>query len=161
MNAKGLDCLFCKRTFVAPSSVAMHLESGCHGITRQQVTAAVHNLNIVPTISVDRSLEEPNAVPPVILVYSATELAFNGFAYECYLCHHTFATLGSLNSHFNSAAHDDDEFKCPNVNCGSEFTLISGLIQHIESERCGLAKFTEVRDQFASLTDVLSRRLES
>lgn len=155
---RGFDCLFCERNFGTPSAVAMHIESGCHKVTRHQVTAAVHKLKIVPTISVDRRLEGPTL--PSVVTYSATKLAFNGSAYECYLCHRTFATLGRLNAHLNSPAHDDDEFKCPNKKCGSEFKLVSGLIQHIESETCGLAKFKEVQSQFENLTDMFSRRLK-
>jgi hypothetical protein len=157
---KNFDCLFCDRAFKTPSAVAMDVESGCHKITRHQVTAAVHKLKIVPTISVSRRLEGPILPPAVIVTYSATQLAFNGSAYECYLCHRTYATLGRLNAHLNSPAHDADEFKCPNSKCKSEFKLISGLIQHIESGSCGLAKFKTVQSQFEKLTEQLSRTLK-
>ncbi|KAF9459148.1 hypothetical protein BDZ94DRAFT_1225130 [Collybia nuda] len=157
---KMFDCLFCDREFNQPSAVAMHIESGCHKVTRHQVTAAVHKLKISPTISVNRRLEGPILPPTTIITYSATELAFNGYAYECYLCHKTFRGLKYLNAHLNSPAHDDDEFKCPGKKCKSEFKLVSGLIQHIESGSCGLARFKEVQDQFESLTDRFSRSLK-
>jgi len=73
-----------------------------------------------------------------------TELAFNGTAYECYLCHRTFRTLNALNSHVGSPAHDANEFECPK--CEREFKLISSLMQHIEREVCGIAKFNSIGD---------------
>lgn len=151
--------MFCDKEFGQPSAVAMHIESGCHKVTRHQVTAAVHKLKIVPTISINHRLEGP-ILPTVIITYSATELAFNGTAYECYLCHDTFRTLKGLNAHLKSPAHDDNEFKCPGKKCRSEFKLVSGLIQHIECGTCGVAKFKEVQDQFESLTDQFSRTLK-
>jgi hypothetical protein len=137
---KNFDCLICDRAFKTPSAVAMHIESGCHNITRHQVTAFVHELKVVPTTSVSRRLKGP-ILPSAAIMTSATQLAFNGYAYECYLCHHTFMTLERLNAHLNSPAHDADEFKCLNPACKTEFKLISGLIQHIESGSCGLVKF--------------------
>ncbi|KAF9459150.1 hypothetical protein BDZ94DRAFT_1268917 [Collybia nuda] len=109
----------------------MHIESGVHGITRHQVTVAVHKLGIIPTISVDRRLEGPIEPPAVIVSYTATEEAFNGRTYKCIFCFCTYATLRALNAHLNSPAHDADEFKCPK--CRNQFKLVSGFIQHIES----------------------------
>jgi hypothetical protein len=79
---------------------------------------------------------------PRVMSHYVTERAFNGTAYECYLCHRTFRTLGALNSHVSSLAHDANEFRCPK--CEGEYKLISGLMQHIESEGCGIAKFQAV-----------------
>ncbi|EGO27988.1 hypothetical protein SERLADRAFT_383880, partial [Serpula lacrymans var. lacrymans S7.9] len=140
-----------------PSGTAHHIESGaCHHITRHQVTAAVHSMGIVPTISVSRRLEGPY-VPPTIVHYSATEQSFNGKAFQCYLCPRSFKSLSSLNTHLNSAAHDDDEFKCPK--CKRQFALISGLIQHIESEVCGAARISQVEDFASDLAGRFSRAL--
>lgn len=136
----------------------MHIESGSHKITRHQVTVAVHKLGIVPTISVARRLEAPIEAPATIITYKATEEAFNGVSYECYLCGSTHATLGRLNTHLNSPAHDADEFKCPK--CEAQFKLVSGLTQHIESGTCAIAKFKEVQGHFENLTDQFSRALK-
>lgn len=155
---RGLDfeCPLCPKRFKTPSSIALHIESGtCHNISRAQVTAAVHALKIVPTISVSRRIEGGTIR---VVSYYATERAFNGTAYECYLCHRTFRTLGALNSHINSPTHDADEFKCPK--CKRKYKLVSGLMQHIESEVCGIARFQVVEDFTKNLVDQFLKRLK-
>ncbi|EIM84206.1 uncharacterized protein STEHIDRAFT_82087 [Stereum hirsutum FP-91666 SS1] len=154
-----LKCPLCSSRFTVPSAIAQHIESGaCHNGSRHQVTAAVRSLNIASPISVSHRLTQG---PPtsVIVSYQATELAFNPRinAYECYLCHGTFRTIHALNRHLNSAAHDQDEFKCPK--CRRLFTLVSGLIQHIESEVCGLARFQQVEDEAHELMTRFTRAL--
>jgi len=156
-GGRVLNCPFCSNLFKTPSAIAMHVESGCHNINRHQVTAAVHGMNIVPQISIPHCIEGPRASAPRLISYSANELAFNGCAYECYLCHRTFKTLDGLNQHLNSPTHDATEFQCPH--CNSQFQLISGLTQHIESESCGVARFREVTRHFETLTDRFSRLL--
>ncbi len=135
----------------------MHIESGCHGITRHQLTYAVHHkLKVAPLISVGRRIEGASQ-PRRLIQYSANERSFNGSAYECYLCHDTFKTLDRLNQHFNSPVHDDTEFRCPQ--CRKEFKVISGLVQHIESGSCGIARFKEVTRHFENLTHQFRRML--
>jgi uncharacterized Zn-finger protein len=155
---RGLDfeCPLCSKRFKTPSSIALHIESGtCHNFSRAQVTAAVHALKIVPTISVSHRIEGGTIR---VVSYYVTERAFNGTAYECYLCHRTFRTLGALNSHINSPAHDADEFKCPK--CKRKYKLVSGLMQHIESEACGIARFQVVEDFTKNLVDQFLKRLK-
>jgi len=154
-NARDCECLLCPKRFKTPSSVALHVESGaCHSFSREQVTAVAHALRIVPTISTSRRIEGGT---PRVVTYYATERAFNGIAYECYLCHHTFGTLSALNSHVGSPAHDANEFICPK--CKWECKLISGLMQHIESEVCGIAKFETVGNFAMDLTNQFRQRL--
>jgi len=45
-------------------------------------------------------------------------------------------------SHLNSPAHDKDEFVCPK--CNTQFKLVSGLVQHLESASCGLSNIDDV-----------------
>lgn len=144
------------------SAIAQHIESGaCHqSINRHTVTRAIHELGIIPTISIDRRITGGNThVTRAITTYSATERAFNSRlnAYECYLCHKLFSSLNSLNTHLDSPAHDSKEFKCPK--CRKQYSLISGLVQHIESEVCGLARFKGVQDQMQDLTGSFRRLL--
>jgi uncharacterized C2H2 Zn-finger protein len=143
--------------FKTPSAVAMHVESGCHRITRHQVTAAVHKLKIIPQISIDRLIGDTAKLPTRIIAYSANSSAYNGYGYECYFCHSTFKTLGRLNQHLSSPTHDGLEFRCPR--CASEFQLISGLVQHIESGCCGIARFNQIVRQFQRLTGQFSKLL--
>ncbi|EDR16112.1 uncharacterized protein LACBIDRAFT_301873 [Laccaria bicolor S238N-H82] len=154
---RSFKCPFCANTFKAPSAIAQHIESGCHKITRHQVTAAVKKLKIVPDICISRLL--PSSGPPTISTYIATEQSFNGTSYECFLCHKGFRLLTSLNAHLASPAHDADEFRCPK--CQRNFTVISALVQHIESEVCGLANMQKVQGNFNDLTANFSRLLRA
>ena len=155
---RSFKCPFCSNMFKAPSAIAHHIESGCHKINRHQVTAAVKKLNIVPEICITPRLL-PSSDPHTISTYIATEKSFNETSYECFLCHKGFRTLPSLNTHLASPAHDADEFRCPK--CKRDFTVISALVQHIESEVCGLAKMKEVQGHFDDLTVNFSRLLRA
>lgn len=77
----------------------------------------------------------------------ATERSWNGYGYECYLCHREFGSLTGLNQHLKSPAHEQNLYKCPNRACGREYKLLSGLVQHFESESCGVMKFSVVQQQ--------------
>ncbi|THU88906.1 hypothetical protein K435DRAFT_781861 [Dendrothele bispora CBS 962.96] len=153
-------CPLCSRDFKVPSAVADHIESGActNGkITRHHVTAAVHAMNISPSITITKRIT--GSAIPTVTTYTATELAFNGRAYECYLCNHGFKTLKSLNTHLTSPAHDAKEFICPHEKCQKNFKVLSALIRHIESECCGLAKLQSVRKFAHTLTGQFSRML--
>ncbi|KAK7458015.1 hypothetical protein VKT23_009923 [Stygiomarasmius scandens] len=153
-------CPLCRRDFKFPSAVADHIESGaCSNgkVTRHHVTAAVHAMNISPSITITKRIA--GSAVPTVTAYAATELAFNGKAYECYLCHRTFSTLKTLNTHLSSPAHDAQEFKCPHDKCKRKFKVLSALIRHIESECCGLAKLQSVRKFAHALTGQFSRML--
>ncbi|KAH8823717.1 hypothetical protein DL96DRAFT_235611 [Flagelloscypha sp. PMI_526] len=160
-KVNDLKCPLCSQMFAAPSAIAQHIESGgCSSkITRHHVTRAVQSLKISPTITVTQLIEGPSPLPKGTITYHATELAWNGNAYECYLCHKTCRKLSHLNDHFNSAAHDDDEFQCPGPKCGSKFALVSGLIQHIESGSCGVSKFQEVKNRMLDITSRFTKAL--
>ncbi|KAF8172719.1 hypothetical protein BJ912DRAFT_993276 [Pholiota molesta] len=156
-RGRDFQCPFCNGMFKSPSGIAQHIESGCHKITRHQVTAAVRKLQIVPDISIKR-ITGPVDPPTTIRTYFASEASFDGSAYKCYLCSKSFRTLAGLNSHLNSPAHDDDEFRCPK--CKTEFKLISGFVQHLESRSCGLAETPEIDNYFNDLTSRFSRLLK-
>ncbi|KAF9025405.1 hypothetical protein BDZ89DRAFT_1068283 [Hymenopellis radicata] len=128
--------LKCPRFFKAPSDTATH-----------DVAAEVPAPKFHPTIppSPRRSPTPAN----VTTTSFVTKLALNRRTgkYECYLCHRGFGALFSLKAHLASPAHDAKEFKCPHYSCGQQFPVISALIQHIEHEGCGLARFrTQCRE---------------
>ena len=158
--SQNSKCPICPSYFASPSAVAHHIESGCHGITRNQVTHAVKTLDIVPNICIDKRIEgaSPTPLPPPstsINYYIASPSSFNGRAYACFICQRMFRSLSSLSDHLNSAAHDANEFKCPK--CKKRFKLISALIQHIESAACRLAGLQEVSNHFQGLIAHFSR----
>ncbi|KIY65599.1 hypothetical protein CYLTODRAFT_437797 [Cylindrobasidium torrendii FP15055 ss-10] len=158
-KAADMKCPMCPRLFKTPSGIAEHVEQGgCNPrINRHQVTAAIHAMNIVPTISINRRITGPAVQSRT--TYIATPAAWNGYAYECYLCHRNYRGLDDLNKHLASAAHDAKEFQCPHGSCRKKFTIISALIKHIESESCGLAKFKVVERITDSLTSQFTRAL--
>ena len=75
----------------------------------------------------------------------ATGRAWNGREYECYLCtrYRGFPSLAALNQHLQSPAHAEKRYKCPSAwsGCGREFSTLSGFVQHMESEQCGVYRF--------------------
>ena len=77
----------------------------------------------------------------------ATDRAWNGYGFECYLCPKQFSSLRGLNQHIQSPAHEQPIYHCPKVSCGKNFKLLSGLVQHLESESCGLMRFTQIQQQ--------------
>ncbi|KAG2007184.1 hypothetical protein CC2G_014900 [Coprinopsis cinerea AmutBmut pab1-1] len=143
----------CGSCFKSPSGLAHHLESRTHNsIDRNVVTGIAQKMDIVPPISIIRERGAGNGVNPTPAAsYVATAASWNGKHFECYLCHRGFARLDSLNAHLNSAAHDENEFKCPNTKCKKSFTLISGFVQHLESRSCGLANIKEIQARFDDL----------
>lgn len=160
---KKFPCPFCSTKFRLASAVANHLESGCHGVTRHQITAVAHGLKIIPNIVITPRIQEPGQLIPTpspLTKLYASEEAFNGSAYVCARCpQRQFLTIQRLEKHLNSAVHDAAEFKCPQPKCGREFTLISGFIQHIESRTCKLAQLKEIQRRFENLSGQLKQLL--
>jgi len=141
----SLKCPFCKSDYATASAVTIHLESGTctSGLTRQKINELV------------RILDRGNVITrPMITMPGydcvetlATFRAWNGYGYECYLCNRVFDALNSLNQHLKSPAHEESMYRCPKTSCGKHFKLLSGLVQHVESESCGVMRFTQVQAQ--------------
>ncbi|KAH8621607.1 zinc finger protein [Alternaria alternata] len=75
----------------------------------------------------------------------ATGATWNGFNYECYLCHREFSTLQGLNQHLNSPAHSEKLYHCPNRSCAGQFVRLASLFNHLESESCNFVRFEKVQ----------------
>lgn len=75
----------------------------------------------------------------------ATNRSWNGRAFECYLCSREFTTLQSLNSHIKRPVHEKNLYRCPKRSCGREYKLLSGLVQHLESESCDVMRFGNIQ----------------
>ncbi|TFK70093.1 hypothetical protein BDN72DRAFT_795833 [Pluteus cervinus] len=143
---KDVMCPFrgCNMRFVSRSALILHLESGnCpSGADRASVNRFVRQLdrnNVITNPS--RLLTNGDGEPH----WTATQRSWNGSAYECFLCHNTFRALPDLNKHLASPRHQDKIYRCPLNTCGVKFNTLSGLCQHIESERCGVSRFGEVQ----------------
>jgi hypothetical protein len=91
--------------------------------------------------------------------YTPNNFVDLGIPHACPLCSKTFRTVVGLTSHMNSPVHDPDAFKCPKPECGRQFTVVSGLIHHLESGSCKLASAGEIFERFALLTARFSKYL--
>ncbi|TEB29312.1 hypothetical protein FA13DRAFT_1735019 [Coprinellus micaceus] len=103
----------------------------------------------------------PHTFSPEPITYTPNDFANLGIPYACGICFKTFRTVVRLTQHMNSPVHDPDAFKCPKPDCGSQFALVSGLIQHLESgtRTCELASASEVFERFPLLTASFSKYL--
>ncbi|KAI9051551.1 hypothetical protein LZ554_004597 [Drepanopeziza brunnea f. sp. 'monogermtubi'] len=141
---RDTQCPFCRASFVTVSGFTIHLESG---------SCPQSNLNRPKLNNLVQRLDRNNVITRPMLTMPgyenvetvATERAWNGSAYACYLCTRKFASLRALNSHLSSPAHEEKVYRCPGGGCGRNYTLLSGLIQHVESESCGVMRFAQVQ----------------
>ncbi|KAF4630250.1 hypothetical protein G7Y89_g7885 [Cudoniella acicularis] len=140
-----MQCPFCKRSFATASGVTIHLESGScsSGLNRHKINDMVRRLDRNNVIT--RPMITMPGYDRVETI--ATSRAWNGSGFECYLCTKQFNSLHSLNNHLKSPAHEQKIYRCPNRQCGREYKLLSGLVQHVESESCGLMRFSQVQRQ--------------
>ena len=152
-------CPFCKVNYVSASGLAHHLETG------SCVRAPQLNRDTILRIVRER---DPHGVitnkqltwhDGTRVTYSATERAWNGDAWECYMCHREFNTANSLNQHLNSPAHQQAVYHCPNHRCGKEFKALAGLFNHLESETCAFMRFEKVQTQVGNVFNSSSRML--
>ncbi|KAJ6460274.1 hypothetical protein C8R45DRAFT_912779 [Mycena sanguinolenta] len=146
----------CGLAFVSRSALLLHLESGtCEsGADRPTINRYVREYDTQNVITHPSRLI---AGPGDNTTYKATARSWNGTAYECYLCHGEYRTLVSLNQHLASPRHQAKLYMCPLSVCREPFTTLSGLCQHIESERCGVAKFKVVQRTMDNLMGQMRR----
>ncbi|KAJ8496577.1 hypothetical protein ONZ51_g1017 [Trametes cubensis] len=153
----------CDKAFVSSAALIHHLESGgcVSRVDRHTVNRIVERLDRQNIITNPARVIAggTNAHPPTIVDQWATEYAWNGSAYECYLCHRTFRTLPALNQHLRSPTHDDKMYRCPHnlYGCGAEFVALSAFCQHVESGNCGVCRF---RGEVDRVLEGLSSRMK-
>jgi hypothetical protein len=140
-----MQCPFCKNSYTNASGLTIHLESGTcsSGLDRHKIN------NIVRRMDRNNVIINPNrmiTMPGQDQLF-ATERAWNGYFYECYLCDREFNSLPALNQHLKSPAHEQHIYRCPKVSCGRQYKLLSRLVQHVESESCGVMRFARVQAQ--------------
>ncbi|KAI0743101.1 hypothetical protein C8Q80DRAFT_1108110 [Daedaleopsis nitida] len=139
----------CGRAFVSYSALILQLEGGtCPSrVTRAMIDRAVSDADRGGFITNPNRLIGGGSVSAQggggVTAMWATEHAWNGAGYECYLCHRTYGSLNALNQHLKSPAHAEKLYRCPagGYGCGAEFGTLSGLWQHMESERCNVRRF--------------------
>jgi hypothetical protein len=144
-----LTCPFCKRTFTTATGLTTHLEAGSCPKAR--------NINHATILAEIRKRDPNHLITKKLLTYpdaritptstTASAASWNGYYYECYLCHRGFNTLTALNQHVNSPAHvsKDKVYCCPGRGCSREFNRLASLFNHLESESCGAVRFESVQ----------------
>ncbi|RSH86373.1 uncharacterized protein EHS24_004623 [Apiotrichum porosum] len=145
-RGQNVLCPFCKRGFTTATGLTHHLErNSCPkaDIGRDKLYNFIRN-------------KDPEGVFSKKLIgyggteqWTATDKAWNGSAWECYLCNRTFRTSRSLNQHLNSPIHQHALYHCPK--CHQDFTTLAAVINHFESESCGFTRFQRVQDSMADL----------
>ncbi|KAI1791414.1 hypothetical protein LXA43DRAFT_428146 [Ganoderma leucocontextum] len=138
----------CGRSFISTAALVLHLESGtcASGMTRAMVDRLVRQYDKRGVITdPSRLIQGPGASgsSPQVTRTWATDRAWNGSAYECYLCHKAFRSLTALNAHLGSPVHSDKLYRCPRDfgGCGTEFRTMSAFCQHVEHGQCGVHRF--------------------
>jgi hypothetical protein len=107
-----------------------------------------------------------NGIDRIVEIISvrADETAYDPYidAYVCPVldCSRQFKGLHPLNQHLASPFHknDPDTFRCPK--CQSNFSVVSALIQHLESGACGLVSQQGVKEIYGGLVDSFNRLLK-
>jgi len=158
---KDVHCPFpvCTQTFVSRSAMLLHLESGsCPSrVTRQAINRIVRQLDTSNVITNPARLITGGRNTHDEITYSATAASWNGRAYECCLCHSSFPRLLALNQHLASPRHQEKIYVCPLSSCRLQFSGLSALCQHIESERCGISRFSQVQNTMDGLVSGVGR----
>ncbi|KAH7097935.1 hypothetical protein BKA62DRAFT_661354 [Auriculariales sp. MPI-PUGE-AT-0066] len=147
----------CLGTFVSAAALALHLESGScvSGMTRADVNARAIAADRNRVI-VDSSRLIGNGLVQTT-TYTVTNRAWNGYNWECYLCHATTRSREALNQHLNSPRHEEKIYVCPHSSCQTRFSTLSGFMQHVESDSCGVQRFRLVQDAMAQITKGMRR----
>ncbi|KAF7347038.1 Proteophosphoglycan 5 [Mycena venus] len=148
----------CGLAFVSRSALILHLESGgCKsGADRATINRYVRQYDTQNIITNPARLLTAGS-EATSTTYVASARAWNGSAYECYLCHGGYRTLAALNQHLASPRHQEKIYVCPLNVCREPFATLSGLCQHIESERCGVSKFKVVQNTMDDLMGKMRR----
>jgi len=154
---KEVKCPFrCGMAFVSRSALVLHLEAGgcSSGIDRKTVNRYVRQFDKSGVITDPSRLLTSGSED---VTYMATRASWNGRGYECYLCDNEYSTLKGLNQHLTSPRHQEKVYICRGPSCGCRFVALSALVQHIESEKCGVLKYRAVQSTMDSLLGQMGR----
>ncbi|KAH9853273.1 hypothetical protein C2E23DRAFT_868122 [Lenzites betulinus] len=138
----------CGRSFVSTAALVLHLESGsCPSrLTRDavnRIVAQIDRSNIITNPSRLIAGTPGSSGDTTVTKTWATERAWNGSCYECYLCHRTYRSLSALNQHLSSPARAEKLYHCPQgwQGCDAAFSTLSAFCQHVEGGSCGVRRF--------------------
>ncbi|EYE90133.1 C2H2-type zinc finger protein [Aspergillus ruber CBS 135680] len=141
----NVPCPFCKTKYTSANGLAHHLETGscpsASKLNRETIYRMIRERDPHGVIT-KRQIEWHGRATAV---YTATDRAFNGSHWECYICHRQFRLRHHLNQHLNSPVHQQKVYHCPKRACAKEFVTLAGLFNHLESESCGMMRFENVQ----------------
>ncbi|CAN9431163.1 unnamed protein product [Alternaria alternata] len=146
------ECETCDRSFRSESSANQHMSALDHykQYHCRDCAKSFRNENELRMAISQR--DRGGLITNKLLTYSdsdtqniATGATWNGFNYECYLCHREFRDLQRLNQHLSSPVHSEKLYHCPNRNCTGQFVRLASLFNHLESESCNFVRFEKVQ----------------
>ncbi|KAI1393973.1 uncharacterized protein F4822DRAFT_439807 [Hypoxylon trugodes] len=149
-RGSSIQCPFCKTNYATATGLAHHLEGGrcskASFLNRDQIYKAVRAKD--PTGMISKKLIGWHGST----TYEATDKAWNGWAWECYLCNRTFNAKPGLDQHLQSPIHQQALYHCPDRNgCGREFKTLAAVMNHLESESCGYTRFENVQKSVSNI----------
>ena len=151
----------CGMSFVSVSAMMLHLDQGScvSGMNRDKVNKLVVQYDRNNIITNPNRLITGGSGGTAITTttYIVSDLAYNGRFWECYLCNSEFRRKAALNQHLNSPRHQTKIYRCPRTDCLREFTTLSGIMQHVESQSCGAHRFRAVQDVMNGLSSNMRR----
>lgn len=146
-SSKDIPCPRCHKTFRTTSGVAHHLEARCFRRITDVVIKWDANHQITTPTYTDRIQEVHSDDEQNLQVVTAKKSGFTPHT-DVVVCRN----LGS-------GIWDMKSFRCPK--CQSRFRLVSALIQHIESGKCGLAHRREVKEIYTGMHDMFKRLIKN
>ncbi|KAF7719456.1 Zinc finger C2H2 type domain-containing protein [Penicillium ucsense] len=157
-----VHCPFCSAAFVTASGLSHHLETGSCRIAptlnRNRIAQLIRQFDPHHYITTKQIEYHSSSATSTTYEYEVTNAAYNGAAWECYICHREFRSSAALRQHVNSPTHQQRIYRCPNgtARCGREFVSLAALFNHLESESCGFMRFEKVVKVQRSLTDAMT-----
>ncbi|KAF9055757.1 hypothetical protein BJ165DRAFT_1335838 [Panaeolus papilionaceus] len=137
----------CGESFVSHAALVLHWESGAckSGIDCADVHTLALQYDQRHTFSCPHDYNQP-----IVPIRSVCDWN-NGIIYECITCARITRSHNEIITHFNNN-HVDKLFVCPNRDlCDARFALLSGMTQHVLSNKCGAANMDELRMDLLSL----------
>lgn len=148
-RGKNICCPFCQVSYTTAGGLSHHLERGAcpraPRLNRESIFRLVRQRDPSGIIS----NKQIGWVDEVTVEYSVTDRAYNGYGWECYLCHRIFNLRQGLTAHINSPVHKEILYHCPNTRgtCGKQFTTLAAMFNHLESETCSFMRFEKVQER--------------
>ncbi|KAK0610195.1 hypothetical protein B0T17DRAFT_128730 [Bombardia bombarda] len=146
------ECPFCRVCYTTAAGMTHHLERGA--------CPNAPNLDIDAVYDIVRRKDSRGILTKKLVGYTGQptggyrvtgNAAWNGRAWECYLCHHGFGSSHALEQHLNSGTHRQPLYHCPKDTCHMNFKTLAAIINHLESETCGAMRFETVQRRIGDI----------